>query len=87
MKMGGAGAPGISPLQQAQMEKARAQMEAMQKQGGPQGAVAAQALARMGAISGGGGGMEITSESTGFSADPVPDSVFAIPAGYQQSSK
>jgi hypothetical protein len=88
MKMGGAGAPGISPQQQAQMEKARAQMEAMQKQGGPQAAAATAALARMGSMSGGGGGgMEITSESTGFSASPIPESIFAIPAGYSQTEK
>lgn len=82
-KMGGAGAPSMTPQQQAQMDKARAQMEAMQKQGGPQAAAAAQALARMGAVSGGGGGMEITMESSGFSAAPIPDSVFAVPTGYQ----
>jgi hypothetical protein len=84
-KMGGAGAPSVTPQQQAQMDKARAQMEAMQKQGGPQAAAAAQALARMNAMSGasGGGGMEITMESSGFSAAPIPDSVFAVPTGYQ----
>jgi predicted phage gp36 major capsid-like protein len=54
----------------------------MQKQGGPQAAAMAQAMARIT-----GGGMEITSESSGFSAAPVPDSVFAIPAGYQQAAK
>jgi Domain of unknown function (DUF4412) len=73
----------MTPQQQAQMDKARAQMEAMQKQGGPQAAAMAQAMARITS----GGGMEITSESSGFSAAPVPDSVFAIPAGYQQAAK
>jgi hypothetical protein len=87
MKMGGAAAPAMTAQQQAQMEKARAQMEAMQKQGGPQAAAAAQMLARMGAMTGGGGGMEITMESSGFSAEPIPDSVFAIPAGYQAVEK
>jgi hypothetical protein len=83
-KMGGAGAPSMTP-QQAQMERAKAQIEAMQKQGGPQAAAAAQMLARMNAMSGsgGGGGMEITIESSGFSAAPIPDSVFALPDGYR----
>jgi hypothetical protein len=84
VRMGG-GAPAMSPQQQVQMEKARAQMEAMQKQGGPQAAAMAQALARMGGAPG--GGMEITSESTGFSTEAIPDSVFAIPAGFQQAVK
>jgi hypothetical protein len=75
----------MSPQQQAQMAQMRAQMEAMQKQGGPQSAGAAQALARMNAMSsGGGGGSDMRMESSGFSGAPVPDSVFAIPAGYQQ---
>jgi hypothetical protein len=87
-KMGGAGAPTMTPQQQAQMDKAKAQIEAMQKQGGPQAAAAAQMMARMNAMSGGGGGgMEITMESSGFSAASIPDSVFAIPAGYQQTTK
>jgi len=87
-KMGGAGAPTMTPQQQAQMEKAKAQIEAMQKQGGPQAAAAAQALARMNAVSGGGGGgMEITIEASGFSAAPIPDSVFGIPDGYHAASK
>lgn len=76
--------PGMTPEQQAQMEKARQQIEAMQKQGGPQAAAAAQMLARMGAMGGGGPLTEITMESSGFSAASLPDSVFAIPAGFQQ---
>lgn len=81
MKSGG------SEAQQAQMQQgmaqARAQMEAMRKQGGKQAEMAEQALARMGAMGGGGGSLfEVTMESSGFSTAPVPDSVFAIPAGY-----
>jgi hypothetical protein len=74
--------------QQAQMaqgmEQARARLEAMKKAGGPQAQAAEQALARMGGMGGAGGGsmFEITMESSGFSTAPVPDSVFAIPAGY-----
>ncbi len=82
-----AGGPTLSPEQQAQMDKARAQMEAMQKQGGPQAAAAAQAMARMGMASSGGGGSEITIQMSGFSTAPIPDSVFAIPADYHQNAK
>jgi hypothetical protein len=70
---------------QAGMAQARAQMEAMIKQGGPQAAAAQQALARMGGAAPGGGALfEITMESSGFSASGIPDSVFAIPAGFQK---
>lgn len=71
-----------NPQQQAQMEQARARLEEMKKQGGPQAAMADQLLARMG-----GGPNEVTSESSGFSASPVPDSVFEIPAGYRKVDK
>ena len=99
MKMkaaGGAGAPAIpqiSPDQAAQMKDAMARLQAMQSQGGPAAAAAAQALARMGALTGGAAGppgagsgslMEMTMESTDFSTGSIPDSVFAIPAGYQK---
>jgi len=84
---GGAGMPTMTPAQQAQMAQMRVQMEAMAKQGGPQGAAAQQALARMGAMPGAGSGgslMEIQMESSGFSTGDVSDSVFAVPAGYKK---
>jgi hypothetical protein len=77
MKMGGA-----NPQQQAQMDQARARIEEMKKQGGPQAAMADQMLAKMG-----GSSSDITNESSGFSASPVSDSVFAIPADYQKVDK
>jgi hypothetical protein len=66
------------------MDQMRARLEEMKKAGGPQAQAAEQALARMGGMRGAGGGslFELTTESTGFSAAPVPDSVFAIPTGY-----
>jgi len=81
MKTGG------NPEQQAAMQQgmaqARAQMEAMRKQGGKQAEMAEQALARMGAMGGSGGSLfEVTTESSGFSTAAITDSVFAIPAGY-----
>jgi len=74
----------MAQLQQG-MQQARAQLEAMAKQDGPQAAAAQQALARMGGITSGSGALfEITRESSAFSTDAIPDSIFAIPAGYTQ---
>jgi hypothetical protein len=80
VRMGGNGAQ-AAQMQQG-MEQARAQLEAMRKQGGAQAAAAEQAMARMGAMNGGGPMVEIATESTGFSRASIPDSVFAVPAGY-----
>jgi hypothetical protein len=90
---GGAGSPAMPQMNQAQsaqMAQAMARLEEMKKQGGPQAAAAEQAMARMGAMrgaTGGGGGalFETTMESSEFSTAGIPDSVFAIPTGYQQS--
>jgi hypothetical protein len=90
---GGAGAPAMpqmSAAQQAQMQAAMAKLQAMQQQGGPQAAAAAQAMARMGAVPGAGGPaagasnamIEVTTEASDFSTASIPDSVFALPAGY-----
>jgi len=89
MRMKSAGADGDARMQQMQagMEQARARIEEMKKQGGQQAAMAEQMLARMGAARGGAGGgalMEITTESGDFSTAAIPDSVFAIPTGYQK---
>jgi hypothetical protein len=84
---GGGGAATPTDAQSAQMAQARARLEEMQKQGGAQAQAATQALARMGAVSGGGSGFETTMESSNFSSSPIPDSTFAIPAGYQKSEK
>ena len=92
---GGAGMPAMPQMtaaQSAQMDAARARLEAMKAQGGPQAAIAEQTLARMGAMSGGGAGagsgslLEMTIDSSDFSTAPIPDSVFAIPAGYQKAA-
>lgn len=97
---GGAGTPGMPQMpqmtaaQSAQMEQARARLEAMQAQGGPAAAAAAQALARMGAMGAGRGAapagnsgslIELTIDETDFSANAIPDAVFAIPAGYTKT--
>jgi hypothetical protein len=83
-----------SEAQMAQVEASRAQarvrLEEMKKKGGQQAIIADQLIARMGAM-GGGGGMgslfETTMESSDFSTGSIPDSVFAIPAGYQKAEK
>ena len=70
--------------QAAQMQKARAQLEAMIQQGGPGADAARQALARMPAAGAGGPLFEMTMESSDFSTSSIPDSAFAIPAGFQK---
>jgi hypothetical protein len=95
MKMPSMGG-GISDTQSAQMSAgmaqaqttARARLEEMAKQGGPQGDMAKQQLARMGGgapMGGiGAGTIDTTSEASEFSSSGIPDSVFAVPAGYQK---
>jgi hypothetical protein len=71
--------------QTEKMRRARAQLEAMVQQGGPGADAARQALARMPAASAGGGALfEMTMESSDFSTSSIPDSAFAIPAGFQK---
>ncbi len=87
---GGAGTPAaaqmpqMTPLQQAAMAK----LQQMQSQGGPQAAAAQQMMSQMGGMPGGAAPasmMEMTIDASGFSNATVPDSVFAIPAGYKQA--
>jgi hypothetical protein len=87
VKMSGAAADRAAAMQNdPRTAQGRAQLEEMVKNGGRQGEAAKQALAR----AGGSGtlaspaGMEITMESSAFSTASIPDSIFAIPAGYQQ---
>jgi hypothetical protein len=94
---GGGGAPAapqMTPAQQQQMQAAMARLEAMKSQGGAQAAAAQAAMGRMGGMAGmaGGGGassgalIEITMDSSDFSGGLVPESVFAIPAGYTKAA-
>jgi hypothetical protein len=90
IKSAAAQMPQMTPQQQAQMQAAMAKLQQMQSQGGPQAAAAQQAMARMGAMTGGapasGGAMiEVTIDASGFSNAAIPDSVFAVPAGYKQA--
>jgi hypothetical protein len=88
MKTGGPAADRAAAAQNdPKMAQRRAQLEAMAAKGGPGADAAKQALARMGGASGGGGGMDVTMESSGFSTASIPDSVFAIPAGYTKVNK
>src|SRR5271154_581381 len=87
VKMKSGGNDAQAAQSQQGMTQARARLEEMQKQGGPGAAAAAQALARMGGASGGGSLFESTIESGNFMTSPIPDSVFAIPAGYNQVDK
>lgn len=85
MKMSMSGNEAANAERDKAMAQARQQLEKMKAEGrlSPQ---AEQALARM---QGGSGSMmpEVTIESTDFSSSSIPDSVFAIPAGYQQTAK
>ena len=89
MKAAGGAAPAMPQMTPEQMAQMQAAMAKLQAQGGPGAAQAQQAMARMQAMQGGAGAgsgslMEMTMESTDFSTSAIPDSVFAIPAGYQQ---
>ncbi len=86
--------PQMTAAQSAQMEQARARLEAMAAQGGPAAAAAQQALSRMGGAMGGRGAtpagnsgalIEMTIDSADFSTASIPDSVFAIPPDYQKT--
>jgi hypothetical protein len=87
---GAGGATAMPQMSAEQMEQIKAAMARLQAQGGQQAAAAQQAMARMQAMQGGAAGassgslMETTMESTDFSTGSIPDSVFAVPAGYQK---
>lgn len=87
VRMGGGAAAAMGQAAgDPRMAQARARLEALIAQGGPGADAAKQALARM---PGGGGGpgapmFETTMDSTEFSTADVPDSMFAVPAGYTQ---
>jgi hypothetical protein len=67
----------------AEIAQARAQMEAMVKKGGPGTEGMKQALARM-TPPAGDALSELVMESGAFSTAPIPDSIFAIPAGFRK---
>jgi TonB family protein len=76
---GGSRGPNIQDWAQA-----RAQLEAQSSKGGPGANTAAQALARAESMGGDPFAlMQNTFESSGFSTEPIPDSVFAIAAEYK----
>ncbi len=75
-----------SKQMQAQMQAARAQMEALKKQGGPAAAAVEKAMANLPAA-GGKYSMEVTTESSGFTTTSIPASEFTIPAGYKKADR
>jgi len=85
MRMKAPGMEGQAAQMQGNLGQARARLEEMIKQGGPQAEAAKNALARMpgGAVGGSGTSLfETTIDSSDFSAADVSDSVFTIPAGF-----
>ena len=83
MKMGAAGNEAQMAQMQQGMAQARAQMEELKKQGKLPPQLEEQ-LKRMSGTTPG-SMFETTMESSGFSTSSIPESVFAIPAGYQQT--
>lgn len=86
MKLGGAGNEQQMAQMQQGMAKAQAQLEEMKRQGKLPPQMEEQ-LKRMQAMSGGGSMFETTMESSGFSDSRIPDSLFEIPAGYQEGQR
>jgi hypothetical protein len=86
MKMGAAGNEAQMAQMQKGMEQARAQLEEMKRQGKlpPQ---MEETLKRMSGGAAGGSMFETTMESSNFSSSPIPDSMLAVPAGYQQTER
>jgi hypothetical protein len=97
--MAGRGMPaGPTPAQMSQMsagmEKARKQLEAMAAQGGPAAAIAKQQLDKMGPAPGAAPSgapaasdwlIEMTIDSSNFSSASIPETDFAVPAGYTKN--
>lgn len=87
VRMKSVGSEGQMADAQQKMAKACAQLEEMKAKGGQQATMAEQMMTRMNCKSGGGATgslFEVTTESSGFSGGSVPESTFAIPAGYKQ---
>jgi len=82
-----------TPAQATKIREAMAELDATIQKGGPEAETAARSLAIMNAVvaperrlDDSGALFEITLESSGFSTQPIPDSVFAIPVGYTPKS-
>jgi len=82
----------LSLTQTSEIRESMAQLAVIRQQGGPEAAVAAQAMARMtamtdpGSIAGASSPLfEITLESSGFSTASVPKAAFAVPEGYRRA--
>jgi hypothetical protein len=87
-----AGAPPAKPLSPAESGKIRdriAELDAQIQKGGPDAEAATKEMSRLKAMVGDdyvrGPLFEITVESSGFSTESIPESVFAIPTGYQRT--
>lgn len=75
----------MDPQMAKAMADAQKQLEQMKKANPEQAKMMEQAMG--GRMGGGGSLFEVTTESTGFSSASIPDSLFAIPAGYTQKPK
>ena len=86
IKMSAGGNEAQMAQMQQGMAQARAQLEEMKKQGKlpPQ---MEETLKRMSGGAAGSSLFETTMESSNFSSSAIPDSVFAVPAAYQQTER
>jgi hypothetical protein len=89
-----ASGPPAKPLTSAERGKIRdtiTELDAKVQKGGPDAVAAVEEMSRLKAMVGddflSGPLFEITVESSGFSTGSIPDSVFAIPAGYQRADR
>lgn len=77
----------LTPAESAKIRDEIAELDAKVQKGGPDAEAATLEMSRLKAKVGDdyvkGPLFQITVESSGFSDGPIPDSVFAIPAGYQ----
>jgi hypothetical protein len=92
VKVKSVGGPSTKPLTPSESGRIRdtiAELDAKVQKGGSEAAAATVEMSRLKAMVGddfvAGPLFEITVESTGFSTGSIPDSVFAIPSGYQRA--
>jgi hypothetical protein len=86
---GGPTANALTPSESGRIRDTIAELDAVVQKGGPEAVAATREMSRLKAMVGDdfveGPLFEITVESSGFSTGSIPDSVFAVPAGYQRT--
>lgn len=87
---GGPPPKSLTVPESGRIRDAIAELDAKVQKGGPDAAAATQEMSRLKALVGddfvAGPLFEIKMESSGFSTGSIPDSVFAVPAGYRRTN-